>query len=85
MACGLVGGKYDVDHIVPYRLMVQWNLEANALVNLLTTCDTCHARKTNTEVRLLKGDVVGFKRELFRVNYPEDRVRAAFAFAGIKW
>ena len=55
--CGVVGKRWDVDHIKP--LVEQKGLEAHELDwsyylmdNLQTLCKKCHREKTNSEVHL---------------------------------
>lgn len=73
--------RFHVDHIVPYRLMVQWGLEPNNEINLATLCTADHGRKTMAESKLLCGDVLGFNRTLVAIGYPVNMVRAALEFA----
>jgi 5-methylcytosine-specific restriction endonuclease McrA len=75
--------KHSVDHIIPFRLMVQWGLDPNQPDNLVTTCGSCHGKKQGFEDRLIRGDVVGFLRGLVSIHYPLDRIRAACALAGL--
>lgn len=87
VACGLAGEgrKLSVDHIIPYRLMIQWDINPNAAVNLASLCINCHPVKTAHEVALLAGDVVGFLSGLRWMHYPDDRVRAACEYASLPW
>ncbi len=73
------GQKLDVDHIIPYRLVLR-----NDLVNLLSICKApCHARKTTTAERaFLRGDFLGFRGELNKQHWPMDRVEAAVSWWG---
>lgn len=74
--------KPPVDHIIPYRLMLDWGLEANVDGNLITVCDSCHSKKTNAiEPKLLRGDLIGFVLGLLKMRYPEDRIRTALQAA----
>lgn len=66
--CGWVSVKQQrvsVDHIVPYRLAVNYVAsnplyDPNDLFNLICLCRSCHSTKTVIESRLLEGDVLGF-------------------------
>lgn len=79
------GRKLSVDHIIPYRLMIQWEINPNAAVNLASLCINCHPVKTAYERDLLAGDVVGFLSGLRWMHYPSDRVKAACEYAGLPW
>jgi 5-methylcytosine-specific restriction endonuclease McrA len=84
-ACGLPDSKQrrvSVDHIFPRRLLERWGLELNNLVNLASLCSICHGKKTALEIKLFKGDVVGFVLGLAGMNYPQDRILAAVHYAG---
>jgi hypothetical protein len=71
------GQKLDVDHIVPFRLVLE-----NELVNLISTCKyPCHVTKTSgAEVCFLAGDILGFKSKLTASGWPMDRVDAALSY-----
>jgi len=85
-ACGAVEPKrkFQVDHIVPYRLMIRFKLPPNDPINLMTLCHSCHPKKTAVESKILKGDVIGFldgMRSIVKVDI--DSVQAALRFAGL--
>jgi hypothetical protein len=80
--CGSDEKRLVVDHIVPYRLMLKWGLEANHEHNLLTLCRSCHGFKVPAENALFKGDVVGFAAEMKRMGYPIGPAIIAFQLAG---
>jgi hypothetical protein len=64
------GFKMSVDHIIPLRLVLSWNeagltdVSPNNEANLMSLCKNCHGIKTAAEIRYLRGDAVGFWREL---------------------
>jgi 5-methylcytosine-specific restriction endonuclease McrA len=78
--------KASVDHIVPFRLTKQYGeregKDPNDLRNLLSLCRSCHAKKTQAEPRLLRGDVIGFLAAV-RVFLPADRVESALRLWGL--
>lgn len=83
--------ELSVDHIVPYRMIMSWNedtsrtevYDPNALENLVSLCRACHQKKTShIESLLLKGDVIGFIREMR--NFLEiSRTETALRFYGL--
>lgn len=83
--CQVCGRVHDpkeelpsVDHIIPFRMG-----GTNALVNLLTVCRApCHTRKTALEIKLLRGDRIGFDQGLRQQGWPMDKVQAAFTLWG---
>lgn len=78
--------RLSVDHIVAYRLILGFNdetLDPNHLDNLISSCRSCHTRKTQTaERRLLKGDIVGFKQAM-RPLLPMEIVDRALMLYGL--
>ena len=86
--CGaLCNEKASVDHIVPFRLTREYGAheskDPNDLHNLISLCRSCHAKKTQAERKLLKGDVIGFL-SVVRVFMPIDKVEAALIFWGLR-
>lgn len=79
--------KLSVDHVVPYRLAFAWHElgqgpDPNILTNLLSMCRSCHAKKTPAEIRLLRGDVIGFMA-VMRPIVGDERLIAALHLYGI--
>lgn len=75
--------KLPVDHIIPFRLMLQWQMMPNDGINLLTLCTPHHTIKTRAEDFLLKGDVRRFIDRLNAMNYPGLALKMALANAGL--
>lgn len=63
--------KFPVDHVIPERLMGDFDLEPHIARNLMTVCWSCHAKKTHAEYALLQGNVKEFVARLKAMNYPE--------------
>lgn len=78
--------KASVDHIVPFRLTKIYadkdQKDPNDLANLICLCRKCHARKTSAEVKLLKGDVIGFLTAV-NIFMPIQKVEQALSFWGL--
>jgi hypothetical protein len=78
--------KASVDHIVPYRLAVKYGaqdgIDPNHQDNLICLCRGCHARKTQSESRLLRGDMIGFRSDM-QTLIPSDRLEAALSLWGL--
>lgn len=78
--------KASVDHIVPFRLTALYGKregkDPNDLANLVSLCRSCHAKKTQVERKLLRGDVVGFISGV-KAIIPLERVNAALLFWGL--
>lgn len=54
--------------------------------NLLAVCSSgsnCHGKKRRAEIKLERGDVLGFLSELNRLKYPMDRVKEALRLYGL--
>lgn len=65
-------GQMPVDHIVPFALAksligVHPGYDPNNAANLICLCPSHHATKTSIELRLLRGDIVGFVSEVKRI------------------
>ena len=79
--------KPSVDHIVPYRLLLQLR-EANPLVNpneqvnLIALCTKHHMKKTGMESRLFEGNVVRFISEAKSI-IPENLIWDALEWYGL--
>jgi len=90
-ACELPEGKSPaVDHIVPAAIVDELNrlnpekkYDAEDERNLLPVCSKCHGKKRRSEIRLEKGDVLGYTQEVNRLGYPMDRVKAALRLYGL--
>lgn len=79
--------KLSVDHIVPYRLVLALrrigaDLNPNNLTNLISMCRSCHAKKTPSEAKILRGDLIGFLA-VMRVVIDESRLHAALTLYGL--
>jgi hypothetical protein len=74
------GQKLSVDHIIPFRFTAIYaqtdNLDPNDLLNLVTLCRACHAKKTQAERILLRGDLEGFL-SIVRDIIPAEHLDAA--------
>lgn len=81
-----LGQKLSVDHIVPFRLTVQYGAEngvdPNHLDNLACLCRSHHQMKTMAERKLLRGDIVGFRAAVATI-FPLERVNAALRLWGL--
>jgi len=73
----------SVDHIIPYRLMIKWKMDADADCNLASLCNDCHGKKVGPESKLFHGDVIGFGLGLRKIGYPDGMIVAAFKNAGL--
>lgn len=69
-----------VDHIVPRALAMPQTVDHPD--NLLELCVSCHGRKARAEIRLHRGDLLGFWTELLRLGWPMGRVRRALELNG---
>lgn len=69
--------KPDVDHVVPYRYG-----GTNDLVNLVSTCKSCHMKKTAIEIKFARGDRLGYESALRELGWPMDVVEEALHFWG---
>jgi len=84
------GRALAVVHIIPYRLIKHWleiglieNRDPNDPIGLLSLCDSCHGKKTQTERKIIGGDLVGFTRgSLTQLQHP--RASMALEHYGIK-
>lgn len=79
--------RASVDHIVPYRLardickvLVMFN--PNDLINLICLCRSCHSKKTAAEMKLLRGNIVGFISAA-KVIIPLERILKALCLYGL--
>jgi 5-methylcytosine-specific restriction endonuclease McrA len=72
------------DHLFPRRFLLQLELEPNVLFNLASVCQRCHGAKLKAEERLYYSDVLGFIRELRRLNWPLRAVKRAARQFGLK-
>lgn len=77
MRCGRTeaenGQKLDVDHIQPWRSLIQFGIEvANDPSNLTSLCRKCHRWKTGTVERawIERGDCLGMSEYQRRVRLP---------------
>jgi hypothetical protein len=73
--------RMPVDHIIPRRLMAQWDMDINHQDNLACVCIPCHAKKTAAEIRIFEGKYEEFISKLAQIGYPFKRVVAAFSVA----
>jgi hypothetical protein len=73
-----------VDHIFPVRFLLHMNLDPHVLVNTISLCNSCHARKLQHETRIFAGDVLGFIEGLNLIGYPMKRVEESAAYYGFK-
>jgi hypothetical protein len=85
VVCNKSDGKnITVDHIIPYRLALDWSDDPNNLANLACMCGRCHGRKTGIEGKLLRGNVVGFIAGMLReLKFCDQRLRTAMRFVGL--
>ncbi|HXP82619.1 MAG TPA: hypothetical protein VN976_22155 [Verrucomicrobiae bacterium] len=72
------------DHLFPRRFLLHFALEPNVLFNLASVCQRCHGRKLKAEELLYYSDVLGFVRELHRLNWPLGMVKRAAQEYGFK-
>ncbi len=76
--------RFPVDHIVPYRMMLAFEIHPNDPINLMTLCHSCHPKKTHIESRLLKGDVIGFLDDMRTIlKLDIHQVKMALVYAGM--
>ena len=79
--------KLSVDHIVPYRLALEYGqkegIDPNHPDNLICLCRGHHTQKTHIERRLLRGDLVGFEADMRRL-IPVERYASAMVLWGFK-
>src|SRR5690348_11426283 len=76
--------KQAIDHIFPVRFLLRLHLDPHVLLNTLSLCNSCHARKLLHETRIFSGDVLGFIEGLKVIGYPMKRVEEAAARYGFK-
>lgn len=73
-----------VDHLFPERWVRAHGLDPHNAANLNSVCAArCHGRKLKFEHYLYAGNLIGFVRGLREMNFPIDRVRAAFTYYGV--
>lgn len=72
-----LGTAMNVDHIIPESVMGMSDLFVHSRWNLLTLCNSCHARKTAIECTLLQGKVEEFVQKLREIGYPMKMVSFA--------
>jgi hypothetical protein len=72
------------DHLFPRRFLLHFAAEPNVLFNLASVCQRCHGGKLKAEERLYYSDVLGFIRELRKLNWPLGMVKEAAEEYGIK-
>lgn len=81
-----IGENLSVDHIVPFRMTVLYGqtdgIDPNHIDNLVCLCRSHHAKKTNVETRIIRGDIIGFLAEI-RTIIPEDRISKALQLWGL--
>ncbi len=95
VACGVEfakSGDAAVDHIVSAAIVAELNKKresgtqihnAEAKENLASACRSCHGKKRRAEIRLERGDVVGFLSEIVRVGYPKERAEISLRLYGL--
>lgn len=80
--------KLSVDHVIPYRLILEWRKTDKALIpnhpeNLIAMCRRCHCEKTQiAEPKILIGDIVGFVAAMRRFM-DVDRLARALKLYGM--
>lgn len=72
------------DHLFPRRFLLRFHLEPNVETNLASVCQRCHGGKLKAEERLYRSDVLGFVRELRRLNWPLGMVKSSATEFGFK-
>jgi hypothetical protein len=79
-ACGNIGRRLNVDHVVPIRAVLQIEgANPNLRENLLVVCCVCHAPKTVAERHLANGNLLSFEAELNKIGYDPQTVRTALS------
>lgn len=84
-SCGIIPSqKISVDHIIPFRIVITFceDRDPNDLVNLTCLCRSCHRRKTTGEIKLLRGDIEGFLKEVIPF-ISKERMSSALKFWGM--
>ena len=57
--------------------------DAENPANLWSACRKCHGRKRRAEVKLERGDTMGYLAEVNRIGFPLDRAKKALALYGL--
>jgi hypothetical protein len=77
--------KQALDHIFPRRWLLNFKLEPNLAVNLLSVCRaSCHPQKIKAENALFEGNAIAYVQELRRLNWPRQCIRKAAEFYNLK-
>lgn len=63
------------------RAFRPYNPEATE--NLASACRSCHGMKRRAEIKLERGDVVGFLAEIVRIGYPKERTEISLRLYGL--
>ncbi len=67
-----------LDHIFPRRWLLNFGLDPNLTLNLISVCRaTCHPQKIKAENALFEGDALKYVQELRRLHWPANRIRPA--------
>lgn len=79
--------KLNVDHIVPERLIrnLPWEANRHGLWNLVTLCNSCHAKKTAVEKHLFYGKYQEFIDQLKAFGYPVRLAIDAMSMVGLEF
>ena len=72
-----------IHHLLARRWCDEHGIDPHAVANLISICQLCHGRANRIEDKLWTGDLVGFMREMRRINFPVDRIVAFAASAGL--
>jgi hypothetical protein len=74
-----------LDHICPERFLRRFapGLDPHLPLNLITVCSSLHAKKRRAEDALFRSDLLTFRGELNRLEYPMERVDEALRFYGL--
>jgi hypothetical protein len=68
-----------VDHVWPERFVRRFCIAADphVLDNLVVITPSLHAKKTAIEYLIFRGDLLGYRRELNRLGFPQDMLDKA--------
>jgi hypothetical protein len=77
--------RQAIDHVFPRRWLLNFNLYANLIGNLVSVCaNDCHPQKIRAENALFEGNAIGYVTELRRLNWPTETIRKAAEFYGLR-
>jgi hypothetical protein len=70
----IIRAKEAIHHLIPRRYLESRGVDPHYPLNLISICNECHGKTKVAEDRLFSGDLIGWLREMARINMPMDRI-----------